>query len=498
MAQNLAAVQRTPPEILEEIFLYCYHDHSLYTSTREAPFNVGAICQRWRDIVTYIPLLWSSLRVEFTRTQSRPPLSILEEWLSRSKSFPLNLSLVYVEETTKVRTLEEEETLDYSRLWDTLSVLSKHLLRWEKVYLDLSQLPEFVEFPSTLPLSESKVPVLRIQDLGLRSFDYHHRHNGLRLIPAIQQWISSLMGCAPSLHTFASYGPGRLDRLVVPWDKLTNLSLEAVTANRCLKIIELAPNLVSCHFGIKRVREPSFQLPLEINHAALKQLTITADMDVGDFFEPLSLPELSELEIVVTTKADREQWHQQAELLSFLQRSCCPLEVLVLRKPSLTENILLQCLSNVPSLKQLEISFNSSSSGKLIGHSLLQKMTINGNSSDKDDLKPNELLCPLLESLVLIRCLSESLEDGALGEMVASRWSNPSAQVRLSYLVVEFHRDDHWADNEHIQALHRQGLHGKTWVSRGTTLRKPTAVMSKDGSTNIPVLPIPVAWGGTR
>ncbi|EEB97438.1 hypothetical protein MPER_03244, partial [Moniliophthora perniciosa FA553] len=213
------------------------------------------------------------------------------------------------------------------------------------------------------------------------------------------------MGCAPSLDTFASYGPGRLDRLIIPWDQLTSLKLEAVTANRCLKILELAPKLVSCHFGIKRVREPSFQLPLQITHPKLYRLSITADVDVGDFFEPLTIPGLQELEIAVTTKADREQWHQQAELLEFLERSCCALEVLTLRRPSLTENVLFQCLSRVPSLKRLEITFNSQRSGKLVGGRLVEKMTVPGRSLgvQKGISDPNDLICPALESLTLIK-----------------------------------------------------------------------------------------------
>ncbi|ESK89208.1 hypothetical protein Moror_5193 [Moniliophthora roreri MCA 2997] len=505
MAENLpAAHQRVPPELWEEIYLYCYHDHSLYTSRRGAPFNISSTCQRWRDIATYIPSLWSSLRVEFTRSDSRPPLPVLEEWLNRSKSYPLTFSLVYVDEGAAARPVEEEEILDHSRMWDTLSMLSKHLLRWEKVYFDLSQLPAFVEFPSTFPFSESKVPVLKIQDLQLRSFDYHHRHNGRRLIPAVQQWISSLMGCAPSLDTFASYGPGRLDRLVVPWDQLTSLKLEAVTANRCLKILEVAPKLVSCHFGIKRVREPSFQLPLGITHRKLCRLSITADVDVGDFFEPLMIPGLQELEIAVTAKADREQWHQQAELLAFLARSYCPLEVLTLRRPSLTENVLFQCLSRVPSLKHLEITFNSQRSGELVGDRLVEKMTVPGRplGIEKGTSDPNELICPALESLILIRCISESLEDGLLGRMIESRWNaarKPSAVLvaKLAHLQIEFHSEDHWVDNERLQALHSRGLLGKTRASRDVTLRKPVGLV-RDPPARVPVLPLPHAWGGTK
>ncbi|KAF7364473.1 F-box domain-containing protein [Mycena sanguinolenta] len=82
-----------PPELMLEIFKLSMPSVPGRPSPLEAPLLLAQICRQWREICLDSPELWSS--VEFYRPSSIPNLAsdLVDLWLSRAKSHPLQLSL---------------------------------------------------------------------------------------------------------------------------------------------------------------------------------------------------------------------------------------------------------------------------------------------------------------------------------------------------------------------------------------------------------------------
>jgi hypothetical protein len=57
----LAPARRILPEILSEIFLWCFADGSKLRSAKDAPIVLGQVCSYWRSVAISTPNLWSSL-----------------------------------------------------------------------------------------------------------------------------------------------------------------------------------------------------------------------------------------------------------------------------------------------------------------------------------------------------------------------------------------------------------------------------------------------------
>ncbi|KAJ7057742.1 hypothetical protein C8F01DRAFT_944017, partial [Mycena amicta] len=129
--------RQLPRDILEQIFLPCLpDDKNAAIDTTEAPLVLGHICSAWRAISLTTPRLWASLHVPLTFVAAqRNRTHILAEWLDRSSSHPLSLSIVGNREPGWG--LPVEFTPAYAA--SALDTLLKHSHRWE--HLQLTRLP---------------------------------------------------------------------------------------------------------------------------------------------------------------------------------------------------------------------------------------------------------------------------------------------------------------------------------------------------------------------
>ncbi|KAJ3757775.1 hypothetical protein EV360DRAFT_83680 [Lentinula raphanica] len=537
----LQAVYRIPPEILTEIFLYCHHDNSVYTSRTEAPFNLFSTCQRWRAVTLSIPLLWSTFNVVFVHNASRPSLPVLNLWLDRSKMWPLSFSLMYQGTNANL----EEDHYTMSKLFRPLETLLVHLSRWRNVYLDFSDLPPNAQFAPYVP-SEN----LMLEKFAMRTFKFHPRFASYELISTYMDWISSLAEYSPALRDFASYGTGHISRLSgfnsfysVPWKSLTTLKLEHVSETLALYILQRSSSLISCdltglaHYPdwIPDLQHAAPQLREEIVLPKLRALSVTAEQDIDRFWGHLILPNLEELEIWMLSSA--RQWHQGEELVQFLRRSgsvavvdsdmVTPTSFLThgsltsTRGPPISRLVLRNCnmrsrLASVArllsdSLRDLRVIDTA-----LLDDAFMELLTFperiieqivapTAQSNVEQSMERKETaLCPRLEQLTLRRCITAS--DGRTSQMIQSRVLLPVADsshggddesesgvCKLRSVRLEFSNPDHAEDVDLLREMYKAGLDGEVVMQKGVSLSYKK-VKSGKMSAHVPVLDKPSSW----
>ncbi|KAJ7597760.1 hypothetical protein C8J56DRAFT_920886 [Mycena floridula] len=94
----LSPIRRLPPEMLQEIFMHCLPGSSTTSVTsREAPLLLGRVCKTWREISISTPTLWSDIKISLPKDscqrEAEQTRDIVEQWIGRSGSTPLSISL---------------------------------------------------------------------------------------------------------------------------------------------------------------------------------------------------------------------------------------------------------------------------------------------------------------------------------------------------------------------------------------------------------------------
>ncbi|KAJ7057744.1 hypothetical protein C8F01DRAFT_1371843 [Mycena amicta] len=126
--------RRLPRDIVEELFLACLpDDKNAAIDTTEAPLILGHICSAWRVVSLTTPRLWASLHVPFAFVAAECDRThILAEWLGRSGSRPLSLS-VEGDDDPDLDELDVSFTQAY--VDSALGVLLRNSHRWEHLQL---------------------------------------------------------------------------------------------------------------------------------------------------------------------------------------------------------------------------------------------------------------------------------------------------------------------------------------------------------------------------
>jgi hypothetical protein len=101
--QLLSPIRRLPPEVLQKIFVGCLPEPPSYPAMHSlvAPVLLGRICSGWRAIAYGTAELWSSIHVVIPDLKAGPHeadladlrLTAMTDWLSRSGSLPLHISV---------------------------------------------------------------------------------------------------------------------------------------------------------------------------------------------------------------------------------------------------------------------------------------------------------------------------------------------------------------------------------------------------------------------
>ncbi|KAJ7641383.1 hypothetical protein FB45DRAFT_900067 [Roridomyces roridus] len=285
-----------PPEIMEVIFVFCLPDDKdgpPVPNSSLAPLILSNVCTHWRTIALSAPRLWSSIRVNLRTKNLENSLSLLECWLSRARSRPLSVAVVY---------LNYEENPSPEALIQTLKHSSAHWndVRLELPFKDLQRLNEI----------EGHVPLLRKLLIG-PSDAYFAGMQGLRMTPI------TAFSNAPSLRE-VHLVTGFPFILELPWAQLTKLQATSLSVRECLEILEASPGLVECSLSLRQ----SFDTDSAARIPPLEHLEILVLRQSGfhaDLLHCLTLPALRELQFHVAPLPSNET--SRLRVVSFLERS---------------------------------------------------------------------------------------------------------------------------------------------------------------------------------
>lgn len=345
----LAPVRRIPVDVLTEIFLSCLPTtHNPVISHAEPPFLLTRVCSSWRRLALGTPLLWASIHipipsdVKYSYDYASEPLSLsgrvvfpipddrlvacrvaerrataIKEWLGRSGSCPLSISLFDKMDSTSVK------------IYDIiLNALLPFRGRFEALTLSapLGSLPRITcipveELPILRTLKISGSNTNQIPQIFMPNPSEFFAHGGSCL------WAESGVVAAPMLREF-SYSNIIEDIIAFPlkWERLTSLELYGIPRpqgrNKDLfsvvgigELLTMCPLLRRCYIEIP-AQLPRFPADPAAPSAAvtavkpscmpaialynLTDLTIhTRDVSLdGVLLDALDVPRLTSLEIL--------------------------------------------------------------------------------------------------------------------------------------------------------------------------------------------------------
>ncbi|KAF7367731.1 hypothetical protein MSAN_00837000 [Mycena sanguinolenta] len=240
----ISPMRHVPEDVLREIFVACLPTaHNAVIDINSPPLLLGRICRRWRAVLYSTPMLWSSihipsLRSDWTQHHDRadffPRLRpVIEQWLERSASYPLDVSLVAGD--------FDESTPDTHPI-SLLQNFSQRLRRL-RFHGDLRVLLPILRLGTeSLPLLRS----IHLSTLANQPFsDYPDAVNLLRI---------------PSLTAISLTVMANPLALPFKWSQLTHLSLQCSIASpdgaldgvAALDLLRRCPNLLQCHLVLDR------------------------------------------------------------------------------------------------------------------------------------------------------------------------------------------------------------------------------------------------------
>ncbi|KAJ6492810.1 hypothetical protein C8R47DRAFT_1119850 [Mycena vitilis] len=282
-----------PFEITSQIFLDCLPDEPCsYPSQDEAPLVLTRVCRDWRIVAISTSRLWDHLRVELDSDDGigyidEKWVALLDLWLQRSQSQPLSLAVSNRSYTNPDGAL--------------LTVLASHARRWRDVTLKLpfTYLAQLEE-PASLPLLE------RLTLSG------HGAPNMIHPISAFKN--------APFLYHVCFEAGMHPSDVNLPWNQLTSVESYGSTADDCLELLHLVPNVVSC---VLDIQYDSHALSLGSPLLALQSFTFSGPASWATL-RYLAIPALQTLDL-----SRCPLWARHfPPLVQFLQRSECQLREL--------------------------------------------------------------------------------------------------------------------------------------------------------------------------
>lgn len=402
----ISLIRKLPVDILQEIFIACLPSaHNPVMSKWEPPILLTQICSSWRNIAHATPQLWKSIHIAVPCNKGRnssehsniPPTTLehsdrisdaVAEWLTRSATYPLDISLAHWGTSAADGF--------YDNIIDSLILFSE---RWKAVRIS-------APYQALIPIASlppSKVPLL--ETLSFNCPPVHPVH--FAQIDPQSIWVTSGVLKAPKLHDLWLRGlwlthlnGDYVTRLPINWSQLTNISLEAtswgssstLSISRASKLLSLCRNLITCRLEIGINTEELESTTALIFLPFLTKFSIREETTgLSRLFAFLHLPSLDHIEFHTTIQPTLQT---STSLLSLLSRSHI-MTRLVTDAQFFTRQDFIDCLRFCPLLTSLCIR-KAYPMGSPPGHPSCKV--------DDDFLKlffessnDGECLCPLLE-----------------------------------------------------------------------------------------------------
>jgi hypothetical protein len=355
----ISPIRKLPIEILQEIFIACLPTaHNPVMSRWEPPVLLTQVCSSWRNVAHITPQLWNSIHIAIPCGENVSSTIVgrhidrrseaVQEWLSRSAAFPLNISL----NCWGISDLDEF----YDKIIDTVIRFSE---RWREIWF----LAPYRALVPVASLPSSKVPLLK-------TLSFNCPPPGPTQINIAQFNPQTVCGVlkAPNLRNLWLRGywltqlSEDVTRLPINWSQLTILVLEATSWGACFlsvsgtyKILSLCPNLTTCQLEIGSISEDNEELPLDataviVSLPFLTRLSVRENTSLKRLFTLLHLPSLNLIEFHTTIYPTEQS---STSLLSLLPRFHNTIHLIT--DQYLTQQDIIKCLKLCPLLKSLSI-----------------------------------------------------------------------------------------------------------------------------------------------
>lgn len=254
MNKNHDLVHKFPPEIASQIFVQCAPSST--SLEMMSPLMFGGVCQGWRRLAWATPELWSTLVIGFGSTKSKdygylPQL--VAEWLERSASLPLTLTVV-----------AEQPSFPGDHLYHELTtILNKHSARWFDVHFGIPG-PHLHRL-----CGSSQESMVRRLALVPPTRSFQNRTPGV--FPA----FSMKHKPSPTTLTLATF---RLTCIDILWNNLTGVVMRDMGVDECIEVIRRVPLLE--HLELLWTKSSSDTFPIPDARISCSQLRLLGLSDI--------------------------------------------------------------------------------------------------------------------------------------------------------------------------------------------------------------------------
>ena len=298
--------ERFPNEVMSNIFLTCNerhrrphryyeaHDFEMYKNT-SVPIKLGEVRKLWREIALSTPHLWTQIYIclDNHRHQSKS-LSALQDILSRSKHFPLEIGIFFESPSHSVHFPPDKRNL-YASI---LSTLASHSQRWRSLDVFLPSLLINYIFDSISDLCELQLLHVHRSDARYSELEWSHK--------TLQAKSLTLVNLSPT-------------KLNIRWDIVTHVVAKEFTTENAVQLIMLASSLESyelTHLDEEIAIEGNLPQIENVNIEFLSYDSTNMVDDYENIFAFSTFPSLTKL-VYNTWKRSREIYLLQCMETSF-------------------------------------------------------------------------------------------------------------------------------------------------------------------------------------
>ncbi|KAJ7646559.1 hypothetical protein FB45DRAFT_998043 [Roridomyces roridus] len=355
-AALISSPRRLPADIIREIFVACLPtDRNAVMSAKEAPLLLAHICSAWRSIALTTPSLWASLHIPavFVLEDPQRRIPAVSQWLQRSGSCPIAVSLAFMGEQGKMMNSFD----DWSGLKaELMSCLAESAYRWKE--LDVWDLTLGVAHPLVAMIqasySASSADSSALLRLGV--FKGPHLRN-------MNIWQIDIDLDGPEETELRAF------LLDLPFfdQHFTHLHLESMGPSRGLSnsdvfdLLSHCPRLVSFAFIHKitqDVDQNSGRDPITLSSLesfTMLEAGLISLQSVGQLLANLVLPALRKLHIPTESTISPGPSGFNPPRYHVFLFDIVGLESLLLHLPSFTEAEILEILAHFTNLAELKI-----------------------------------------------------------------------------------------------------------------------------------------------
>ncbi|KAH7870523.1 uncharacterized protein C8R40DRAFT_1240419 [Lentinula edodes] len=297
---SLNPIRRLPSDILGRIFFYGvgydkdpeeYFDFASQSlDLNSPPWVYGRVCHRWKDIIHNTPFLWTRVKIELCKIQTKTSsnlripltLSLMSIYFRRSKALPL---IIYLDMSSDESSLSVSNHIIYIS-----NLILTHSWRWELLVLSGGQ--------GIGPAAISEDTFSSLERIEIRESNSPSTSSSLDIVaPKLRAW--STVGNTWS-NPVKTMPPSSF------YHQITEYSISAVASSEVLKAISQLPNLRKLSVRCLLVGDDSQRSKVVLYLPKLEEFSIEQRNPLAlypalvDLLDSLSCPALIRLTVIAS------------------------------------------------------------------------------------------------------------------------------------------------------------------------------------------------------